>query len=49
MIGADKQKKTHILAFIDLEAAARYLEAWCIFRDRPADFYVALSTLDGFI
>ena len=46
---ADKQKETHILARIDLEAAVHYREAWCVFRDRRADLYGALSTLEGYI
>ena len=47
IIEADKQKETHISARIDLEAAARFREAWCVFRDRRADLYGALSTLEG--
>lgn len=49
IIEADKHKETHISARIDLEAAARYREAWCVFRDRRADLYGALSTLEGYI
>ena len=46
---ADKQKETHISACIDLEAAARYRDACCVFRDRAADLYGALSTLENYI
>ena len=47
VVEADKQKETHIVASIDLEAAARYREAWCVFRDRRVDLYSVLSSLEG--
>jgi len=44
---ADRVSECLVTASVDLEAAARYREDWCIFRDRRPDLYSALLTLDG--
>lgn len=44
---ADRTSETHILAQVDLDAAAAYRTGWGVFRDRRPDLYGDLLSLDG--
>ncbi len=44
---ADRETAGHVLATVDLDAAARLRESWGVFRDRRPGRYGAMTTLDG--
>lgn len=44
---ADRAGATHVVAEVDLDAAAAHRETWGLFRDRRPERYGALMTLDG--
>ncbi len=44
---ADRSTEGVITAHVNLDEAAKYREAWGVFRDRRPDCYRALQTLDG--